>query len=110
MRYGIRTETVTIDQELYKVSPLKGKFYADFMNLATVLETKTREAKKANPDVKEEELMIGLDADDYKLMHELATESLIAGDPSANRDEVELFAAQNLMLIAQAMMKVNSPK
>lgn len=109
VKYAIRTEIISIDQETYRLSPLKGKFYADFMELATSIEAKTKEAKKENPGVKEEDLPINLSASDYKLMVDLTTESLLASDPGADRNEVETFSAQNLMLLLPVMMKVNTP-
>jgi len=110
MKYGIRTEQVTIDQELYTIKPLKGEFYAEFMGIATIIQTKLAQSKKDNPDLPDEELLIALSQEDYSSLQKLAVETLMASDAGANRAEIEGFASQNLMPIVTVMLKVNSPK
>jgi hypothetical protein len=108
MRYGIRTKNVEIEGELYKIAPLSGEFFADFMDIATKVETQIKEQKRNG--VSDSELQIKLSKDDYKIMTELVVESLYAGDKTADKEQIKPFASQNLLLIFPTMMEVNSAK
>jgi hypothetical protein len=109
-RYGLREEKLTIGSELYTIKPLSGEFFAEFMDISGVIQAKLAESKKNNPELSPDEVPITLTKENYITLQKLATETLMAADNGANRQEVEAFASQNLMDIVPAMLSVNTPK
>lgn len=109
-RYNINYGTIDIEGEVYRLSPLSGEYYADFMAIATKMDEVTKAYKKANPNVPDSEIPLKLDREDFKLLADLITESLMIVDTTAKREEVAFFASQNLMKLFPVLLDVNLPR
>lgn len=96
MMFELYTQEIKIKDDTYRVRPLSGKYLAKLYAVASKLG-----AGKEGQD------MSDLDEDTVKALHEIVFETFKASYPNEEPDKLDLFVAQNLMLLMEGVFKVN---
>ena len=97
MRFEVRTQEITLNNEVYVLKPIQGKYLESLMDIATKLE--------------------GVDENSAKIpsgcitqLHEVAMATMERSYPEdykKDKESIEAFVTQNLFKLLEPIMKVN---
>jgi hypothetical protein len=94
--FEIYTKEVEIDNRIYKLKPLSGRYLPKLYKLIRKFEGK-----------KEEEISQVMDEETIADIYTLAFETFKRSYPDMDEDKLDSFVSQNLMVIFEPLVQVN---
>ncbi len=96
MEFDIYTQEVKINDQLYKLRPLCGRFLPKFFAVVKKFE-----------GVDKDNASIPFDEETIEKLHELGLETFKKSYPNTKEEELDEFVSQNLMLLIDPLMKLH---